>query len=342
MDDALLVGGGQGLGERRAAISRIRSSGSPPSGIDAVEGLALDELHGEEVDAVRLLDGVDGDDPGVVEGGQRLGLAPEALEPLRARGHLGGQHLERHVATELRVGGAVDLAHPAGADGGGDAVVGEGRADQGRAPLGLGAWTNVLESGDVGCWVDSTAARRPAARRRRPDARPSRPRGRNRELLAELSRAAGDGVEKRSIYIVNRYNELMEILTHETAVILALGRGPTSGVQIMERLREEGLGGRPPGPGTLYPLLRRLEEAGLVRSWIEKRRSSVGRPRRFQELTASGLGALDRVRQQLRAIERESGPTRRQVSTVRRMRANLRRAFRASSFALRLRDARMS
>ena len=71
------------------AISRIRSTGSPPSGMSAVERLALDELHGQEVDAVGFLDGVDGDDAGVVEGGERLRLAPEALEPLRARGHLG-------------------------------------------------------------------------------------------------------------------------------------------------------------------------------------------------------------------------------------------------------------
>jgi len=96
-----------------------------------VEGLTLDELHGQEVDAVRLLDGVDGDDPGVVEGGQRLRLPPEALDPLRARGHLGGQHLKGHVAPEPGFGGAVHLAHPARADRGGDAVVGEGPADQG-------------------------------------------------------------------------------------------------------------------------------------------------------------------------------------------------------------------
>jgi len=32
------------------------------------------------------------------------GLALEALQPLRARGHLGGQDLEGHVAPELRVG----------------------------------------------------------------------------------------------------------------------------------------------------------------------------------------------------------------------------------------------
>jgi hypothetical protein len=41
-------------------------------------------------------------DSRVVERGQRLRLAPEALQPLRARGHLRRQHLERDVAPELR------------------------------------------------------------------------------------------------------------------------------------------------------------------------------------------------------------------------------------------------
>ena len=118
---------------RAVAISRIWASGEPALGDHAVEGLALDELHGEEVDAVRLLDRVDGDDAGVVEGGEGLGLALEALEPLRVGGHLGRQHLEGHVAPELRVGRAVHLAHPAGADRGGDAVVGERCDRSGRA-----------------------------------------------------------------------------------------------------------------------------------------------------------------------------------------------------------------
>ena len=67
------------------AISRSRSSRQPALGDEPVERLALDELHGQEVDAVGFLDRVDGDDAGVVERGERLRLALEALEPLRAR-----------------------------------------------------------------------------------------------------------------------------------------------------------------------------------------------------------------------------------------------------------------
>ncbi len=66
---------------------------------------------------------------GMVERGEGLGLALEAREALGIARHVGGQHLERDVASELRVGRAIDLAHSAGADGGGDAVVGERAAD---------------------------------------------------------------------------------------------------------------------------------------------------------------------------------------------------------------------
>jgi len=93
--------------------------------------LTLDQLHGEEMNAVRLLDREDGGDARVVEGGQRLRLPLEPFETLGTRRHLAGQHLEGHVAAEPRVDGAVDLAPPAGADRGGDAVVRERLADQG-------------------------------------------------------------------------------------------------------------------------------------------------------------------------------------------------------------------
>ena len=122
------------------------------------------------------------------------------------------------------------------------------------------------------------------------------------------------------------------------AVVLALAPGPSSGVEIMETLEAPGLGGRPPGPGTLYPLLRRLEEAGLVRGWLEEGRSRVGRPRRFCELTLSGVTALNRIRASLRAIGSGDEQMPRPASSVHRMRENLRRGFRVSSFAMRLSD----
>ena len=64
-------------------------------------------------------------------------LAPEAGEPLQILRDLGREHLDRHVAAEVRVGGAVHLAPPPGPEGGGDPVVGQGLSDHTTSP---GAW----------------------------------------------------------------------------------------------------------------------------------------------------------------------------------------------------------
>jgi len=72
------AGGGQGVRERHGDPEKLLD-GEPALGDELIERLALDEPHREEVDAVRLLDGVDADDSRVVEGGERLRLALEAL-----------------------------------------------------------------------------------------------------------------------------------------------------------------------------------------------------------------------------------------------------------------------
>ncbi len=62
-----------------------------------------------------LLDGMEGDDVGVVERGDDLGLAGKAL-PALGVGRLRRQDLHGNVAFETRVPGAVDLAHATGAE----------------------------------------------------------------------------------------------------------------------------------------------------------------------------------------------------------------------------------
>ena len=128
----------------------------------------------------------------------------------------------------------------------------------------------------------------------------------------------------------------METLTNDAAILLALGQGPSSGVGLMKRLRQAPFGLGSLGPGTLYPLLRQLEQTGLTRGWLERGRSRVGRPCRYQELTASGVAALGRLRRQLRSLS--GGPTLPAAShqIEREMRANLRRCFEVSGFALKL------
>ncbi len=57
--------------------------------------------------------------------------------------------------------------------------------------------------------------------------------------------------------------------------------------------------------GTVYPVLRRLERAGLVRSeWERERRAARdGRPqRRYYEITAAGTRALDAALEPMRAL----------------------------------------
>ena len=98
------------------ATSRARRTGERTSGERGAEALALEELLDEEVSAGDLLERVDRSDVRVVDRGEqpRLTLEPRAL--LRCREELLGKDLDRHVPAQARVVGAVDLAHPAGAE----------------------------------------------------------------------------------------------------------------------------------------------------------------------------------------------------------------------------------
>ncbi len=127
--DPLVVRRGERVGKRRRdgeELSQRHAPGRDPLG----ELLPAHQLHGQEVDAVRLLDRVDVDDVGVIERRQRPSLAPEPLEAFLTAREVGRQHLQRHLAAELRVLGEIDLAHAALAELGGDLVVGEAPADQ--------------------------------------------------------------------------------------------------------------------------------------------------------------------------------------------------------------------
>jgi PadR family transcriptional regulator, regulatory protein PadR len=77
---------------------------------------------------------------------------------------------------------------------------------------------------------------------------------------------------------------------HLDGLLLAsLEAGPRHGYAIMEALRA-GSGGQFDLPtGTVYPALRRLERAGLIRgTWAE----AGGRRRRVYDLTSAGRRAL--------------------------------------------------
>jgi PadR family transcriptional regulator PadR len=72
-----------------------------------------------------------------------------------------------------------------------------------------------------------------------------------------------------------------------TLVLLALSRGVRHGFDILDDTGLES--------GTVYPILRRLEDAGCVRSRWEpaERAQAEGRPpRRYYELTGAGAEVL--------------------------------------------------
>jgi hypothetical protein len=54
---------------------------------------------------------------GMVEEGEQCCFTLEAGQSLGVPGHLAGQDLDRHLATQLRVASAVDLAHTPGPEG---------------------------------------------------------------------------------------------------------------------------------------------------------------------------------------------------------------------------------
>jgi PadR family transcriptional regulator, regulatory protein PadR len=78
-------------------------------------------------------------------------------------------------------------------------------------------------------------------------------------------------------------------LTHSTTLVLvALARGVRHGFDLLD---ETGL-----ESGTVYPILRRLEHAGLVRSrWeaVQRARDEGRPPRRYYELSGAGAEVLE-------------------------------------------------
>ena len=98
------------LGERDPELDDARDRQSARSHVP-VEALALDQLHGQEAGAARVLDGEQRDDAGVVERGDGARLVLEAGQAAVVLGHVRRQHLERDLAAEARIPRAIDLAH---------------------------------------------------------------------------------------------------------------------------------------------------------------------------------------------------------------------------------------
>jgi PadR family transcriptional regulator PadR len=81
-------------------------------------------------------------------------------------------------------------------------------------------------------------------------------------------------------------------ISAKSALLAALVSGKGYGLELIDRIRERTKGRVRVNQGSIYPALRALEKAGLVRS-IEADASPErgGRPRYYYELTADGLRA---------------------------------------------------
>ena len=127
VNDALLVRRRQALRHVRRVLGGLAHAERPVAQPRA-HRLALEQLR-HHVQALPLLSGVvDGDDVGVRERGDRLRLRLEAGQRVGVLEEVLGQHLDRHVALEPGVAGAVDLPHPAGAEWADDLVRAEAMA----------------------------------------------------------------------------------------------------------------------------------------------------------------------------------------------------------------------
>lgn len=78
------------------------------------------------------------------------------------------------------------------------------------------------------------------------------------------------------------------------------GEGPLHGQWMLEELREHGY---EISPGTLYPLLHRMERLGWLRSAVDP--AGGRRARKDYRLTAEGRKVLKVVRQQIAELHEE-------------------------------------
>ena len=129
VDEALLVRGVERLGDLGEELDRALRLERTVLRDELGEVGALDVAHGEEEHAVLLARLVDGDDVRVVERGGDPRLAQEALAEALVLGELGRDHLERDLAPETLLLGAVDRAHAAAADERLDVVARGARSD---------------------------------------------------------------------------------------------------------------------------------------------------------------------------------------------------------------------
>ena len=113
--DAMLVRRGEASGDLHRVVDgelgRKRASGKP-----ATQGLALQKLCDGVGDAILRAEVEDRENVGMRQRSHGLGFPLEAGERRRTRAQVRGKDLDRDVAVEFAVAGAIDLAHAARAE----------------------------------------------------------------------------------------------------------------------------------------------------------------------------------------------------------------------------------
>jgi len=131
------------------------------------------------------------------------------------------------------------------------------------------------------------------------------------------------------------------MITSRTAILQALRQGLGYGRQLMRRV-EAATGGRASlAPGSVYPTLKALEKARLVRKWtVIAGRARGGRARTYYELTVAGIREAEAEAVALAGIALIGRPPR-QVSAVERslLRERAERVAALFDFATEARDS---
>jgi hypothetical protein len=164
VDDAALVREAGGAQDLDADVDDLRGRERALVAHQLLERAPLEELHRDVVGPIPRPAVEDLDDVRVLETRRRRGLAAEALDELLVRGEAPVQDLQRDLAPELLVIGAVDVRHAARADPGRDAI----------APVDQRLGGDALAQR-----ITHRAPPTPASRSARPSCRRSRP-GRGR------------------------------------------------------------------------------------------------------------------------------------------------------------------
>ena len=109
VDDPLVVSGGKAAGDLQRVVEGLADR--KRSALEAdLQGVAFEQLRDDVGGAVVRADIVDGEDVRVVQGAGGAGLLLEAAE-LLGIGDLLGENLDRDLALQAGVTGAVDLTH---------------------------------------------------------------------------------------------------------------------------------------------------------------------------------------------------------------------------------------